>query len=83
MNGVGYFGAISIGLLAGWIAERLLNRSHGPMTNLIMGLVCAVLGGFVVRLSGFVYNGFIPSLIVSVIGAMLLPFLLGVMRRRA
>jgi len=82
MNGVGFFGAIIIGLLAGFIAERLMNRSHGLLTNLIVGLVGAVLGGFVAGLFGFGYNGFIPSLIVSVIGATLLLFLLGALRKR-
>lgn len=83
MNGVGFIGAIIIGLLAGWIAERLMNRSHGLLTNLIVGLVGAVLGGFVAGLLGFGYRGFLPSLVVSVIGAMLLLFLLSVVRRRA
>ncbi|MDB5414258.1 MAG: GlsB/YeaQ/YmgE family stress response rane protein [Rubritepida sp.] len=81
MNGVGFFGAIIIGLLAGWIAERMMSRSHGLITNLIVGLVGALLGGFVASLAGFGYNGWVPSLVVSTLGAVLLLFLLGMIRR--
>ncbi len=83
MSGVGFFGAIIIGLLAGWIAERLMKRSHGLLTNLIVGLVGAVVGGWVAGLLGFGYRGFIPSLVVSVFGAVLLLFLLSIIRKRA
>jgi len=83
MSGVGFFGAIIIGLLAGWIAERLMKRSHSLLTNLVVGLIGALLGGWVAGLLGFGYRGFMPSLVVSVLGAMLLLFLLGMVRRRA
>lgn len=82
MSGVGFIGAIVIGLLAGWIAEKLSSRNDGLIMNLVIGLVGAVLGGFCARLLGFGYSGFIPSLVVSVIGAMLLLFILSAVRRR-
>ncbi|MBX9751504.1 MAG: GlsB/YeaQ/YmgE family stress response membrane protein [Roseococcus sp.] len=82
MNGVGFIGAIVIGLLAGWLAERFMGRSHGLITNLIVGLVGAVLGGFVAGLAGFGYAGFLPSLIVSTLGAVLLLVLLNMVARR-
>ena len=69
MNGGGFLGVIIIGLLAGWIAERSMNRSQGLLTNFIVGLVGAVLGEFVVRLSSFFSSGFVPSLIISVTGS--------------
>ena len=82
MNGVGIIGAIVIGLLAGYIAERIMSRSHGLLTNLIVGLVGALLGGFAVRLLGFGYTGFLPSLVVSTIGAVLLLAILGALSSR-
>jgi len=80
MNGVGLIGAIVIGLLAGFIAEKIMNRNHGLLTNLVVGLVGALLGGFAARLLGFGFDGFLPSLVVSVSGAV---FLLAILRRMA
>jgi len=82
MNGVGFLGAIIIGLLAGWIAEKLSSRNDGLLMNLIIGLVGAVLGGFVAGLLGFNYAGWLSSLVVSVLGALLLLFILGAVRGR-
>ena len=41
MAGVGWFATIVIGILAGWIAEKVTSRNHGLITNLIVGLVGA------------------------------------------
>ena len=82
MNGVGFIGAIIIGIFAGWIAEKVMNRDHGLLTNLIVGLVGALIGAFVVGMFGFRYGGWISSLLVSTLGAILLLWLLGLVKRR-
>ena len=46
MNEVSIFGAIIIGIFAGWIAEQVMGRNHGLLTNLIVGVVGAFLGAF-------------------------------------
>lgn len=83
MNGVGIIGAIIIGLLAGWIAEKIMGRSHGLFMNLIVGLVGALLGGFLAGLLGVSYYGWVGSLVVSTIGAVVLLAIVGGLRRRA
>lgn len=83
MNGVGIIGAIIIGLLAGWIAEKVMKRSHGLMTNLIVGLVGALIGSFLAGLFSIGFGGWIGSLIISTIGAIVLLLLLGAFQRRA
>jgi uncharacterized membrane protein YeaQ/YmgE (transglycosylase-associated protein family) len=83
MSGVGILGAIIIGILAGWIAEKVMKRNHGLLTNLIVGLVGALLGAFIAGALGIDFGGWIGSLIVSTIGAVVLLFLLGLVRRRA
>jgi uncharacterized membrane protein YeaQ/YmgE (transglycosylase-associated protein family) len=83
MNGVGIIGAIIIGILAGWIAEQVMGRRHGLITNLIVGLIGSFLGGFLASSMGWGGAGWIPSLVVSTLGAILLLFLLGLFRRRA
>jgi uncharacterized membrane protein YeaQ/YmgE (transglycosylase-associated protein family) len=82
MNGVGILGAIVIGILAGFIAEKVMGRNHGLLTNLIVGLVGAVLGSFIAGALGIGGSGLIWSLIISTIGAILLLFLLNLVKRR-
>nr|WP_295110099.1 GlsB/YeaQ/YmgE family stress response membrane protein [uncultured Caulobacter sp.] len=81
MNGVGFIGAIIIGIIAGWLAEKIMKRDHGLLTNLIVGLVGALIGAFVVGMFGFQYGGWIASLLVSTLGAVLLLWLLGLVRK--
>ncbi|HYD46595.1 MAG TPA: GlsB/YeaQ/YmgE family stress response membrane protein [Phenylobacterium sp.] len=83
MSGVGIIGAIIIGILAGWIAEKVMGRSHGLITNLVVGLVGALLGAFAAGALGIDFGGWVGSLLVSTAGAILLLFLLGLFRRRA
>lgn len=83
MEGVSILAAIVIGVLAGWIAEQVTGRRHGLLTNLIVGLVGAFLGAFIANVMDIHYAGFVGSLIVSTIGAIILLALLGLVRRRA
>jgi len=72
MGGLGIVGTIVVGLLAGWIAEKATNSSHGLLTNLVVGIVGAVIGGFAARSLGLVYGGFLGTLIVATVGAVVL-----------
>ena len=82
MNEVSIIGAIVIGILAGWIAEQIMGREHGLITNLVVGIVGAFLGAFVASAMGVGFAGFWGSLIVSTIGAVLLLFIVGMFRPR-
>jgi uncharacterized membrane protein YeaQ/YmgE (transglycosylase-associated protein family) len=82
MEGVGFLGAIVIGLIAGWIAEKVMSRSHGLLMNLAVGLVGSLVGAFLAYLAGFTYTGFWASLVVSAIGAIVLLFILGLFQSR-
>lgn len=83
MSGVGIIGAILIGILAGWIAEKVMRRNHGLVTNLIVGVVGAFLGSFIATALGIgTGGGIIPSLLVATAGAILLLFIVGMFRRR-
>lgn len=69
--GHGWFTFLLVGLLAGWIAEKIMKRDHGLLTNLLVGVVGAYLGAFLVGffVDGDEASGFWSALIVSVIGA--------------
>jgi uncharacterized membrane protein YeaQ/YmgE (transglycosylase-associated protein family) len=68
-------GWIIFGALTGWLASKIVNRrGEGCMINTALGLLGAVVGGFIFRqLTGFRYefHGFFISMFVSVIGAIL------------
>ena len=82
MSGIGLLTAIFVGVLAGWIAEQVMHRRHGLITNLFVGLVGALLGGFIASALGFGSSGFLGSLIVSTLGAIALLAIVNMMRRR-
>ena len=69
--GVGFIMAIIIGALAGWLAEKFTRSDHGLLTNIIMGIIGAVVGNFVLRLLGIGVYGFLGNLISATIGAIL------------
>ena len=68
---------IVIGALAGWIGSKIMNtdKSMGAMANIIVGIIGAVLGGFLTRvLFGDINanNGFIASFFVALLGSVVL-----------
>ena len=76
---------IVVGLLAGWLAERITGRNHGLLTNLIVGIVGALIGGFLIgSLLGFQYaEGFnLPSILVATVGAVVLLAVFGGFQNR-
>ncbi len=83
--GLGIIGWLVIGIVAGWLAEKVMGRNHGLVTNLIVGVVGALLGGFIAQnLLGIPVGGFnLVTLLVAFGGAVLLLFLLGLVKRRA
>jgi len=83
MQGVGWIGAILIGILAGWLAEKIMKRDHGLLTNLIVGILGAIIGKFlIVDILNIGYEGWMWSLISAVIGAVILLFILGLFKGR-
>jgi uncharacterized membrane protein YeaQ/YmgE (transglycosylase-associated protein family) len=83
MEGVGWIGWIVIGIIAGWIAERAMNRRHGLFTNFLVGVIGASIGGALAQTLGLqVEPGWLGSLIVATVGAIVLLFLLGLVFRK-
>jgi uncharacterized membrane protein YeaQ/YmgE (transglycosylase-associated protein family) len=73
MEGVGWLGAIIIGGLAGWIAEKVMDARHGILTNIVLGILGALVLNFIlVMITGGTLGGWIGQLIIGAIGAMLL-----------
>lgn len=77
---MGILAWIIIGALAGWIASKFMNTdaSMGAFANIVVGIVGAMIGGFIMNLLGGVgITGFnLWSLLVSVIGSVILLWIL-------
>jgi len=69
----GFIWWVVIGLVAGWIAGHLTRgRGFGCIVDVILGLIGAVLGGWIFTKLGIVAFGFFGSLAAATVGAVLL-----------
>jgi uncharacterized membrane protein YeaQ/YmgE (transglycosylase-associated protein family) len=76
MTGVGWFMAIILGGIAGWIAEQIMKSDMGLIMNIILGIVGAVVMNAILGAIGIIPpGGWIWQCIIAVIGACLLIFL--------
>jgi uncharacterized membrane protein YeaQ/YmgE (transglycosylase-associated protein family) len=72
MPGIGFFGMLIIGILAGYIAEKVTASDHGLLTNLLVGIAGSFVGGTLAGLLNIEFYGWLGNLIVATIGAILL-----------
>ena len=81
---MGILGWIIFGGLAGWLAAVIMKEPQGCLTNVIVGIFGALLGGFLFSLLGkhTVFELDPWSLFVAVIGAILLISLRQSQRKR-
>jgi uncharacterized membrane protein YeaQ/YmgE (transglycosylase-associated protein family) len=69
---MGFIAWLVLGLIAGFIASKLVNKQGaGMMMDIVLGIGGAVVGGFLAQLVGFTgVTGLNPySILVSVVGA--------------
>jgi uncharacterized membrane protein YeaQ/YmgE (transglycosylase-associated protein family) len=68
----GLIGWILIGLIAGWLAGKLSRGAgYGCITDIILGLIGSVLGGWLFMKLGILGGGFITSLAAATVGAII------------
>ncbi|MBN8553457.1 MAG: GlsB/YeaQ/YmgE family stress response membrane protein [Caulobacterales bacterium] len=81
---LGFIGWIVVGLVAGFLAEKIMKRNDSLLMNLVIGVVGALLGGFIAtNFLGFSAGGsWIMATVIALGGALLLLFVLGLFRRR-
>lgn len=76
---------IIMGGLAGWVASMIMktNAQQGLIVNIIIGIVGAVIGGFIMSLLGFGgVGGFnLYSFLVALLGAIVLIAIVKAIRR--
>ncbi len=65
---------IVVGLIAGWAAGKIMKGSgYGVLMDIVLGIVGAILGGWIIRLLGFeATGGLVTSILVATLGAVVL-----------
>jgi uncharacterized membrane protein YeaQ/YmgE (transglycosylase-associated protein family) len=64
---------IIIGLIAGWLAGKIARGAgFGCLTDIILGLVGSILGGWLFMKLGIMGGGFLFSLAAATVGAVIL-----------
>jgi uncharacterized membrane protein YeaQ/YmgE (transglycosylase-associated protein family) len=74
---------VLIGIAAGWIAgQATKGRGFGLAGNLVVGVLGAILGAFLMPLLHLKPEGLVGQLVQATIGALVLLFLLGLVFRK-
>ena len=73
--GVGFLGMIIIGILAGWIAEKVTASDHGLLTNFLVGIAGSFVGGWLAQLINIQFNGWLGTLLAAAVGAVVVLWL--------
>jgi uncharacterized membrane protein YeaQ/YmgE (transglycosylase-associated protein family) len=64
---------IIVGLIAGWAAGKIMKGGgYGVIADIVLGILGAVIGGWVVGVLGFGGGGLIWSILVAILGAVIL-----------
>lgn len=73
---------ILIGIIAGWLAGQIMKGGgYGLVVDLLLGIIGAVIGGWVFRQLGIAAGGLIGSLITATVGAVIFIAILRLIRR--
>ncbi|WP_377640011.1 GlsB/YeaQ/YmgE family stress response membrane protein [Oryzobacter terrae] len=84
---MGIIAWIIIGGIAGWVASKIMNTDaqQGIILNIVVGIVGALLGGFLLGLFGMDMEGagLIASFLTALLGAVVLLFVVKAVTKRA
>jgi uncharacterized membrane protein YeaQ/YmgE (transglycosylase-associated protein family) len=73
---------IIVGLIAGWAAGKIMKGGgYGVVVDIILGIVGAVVGGWLLRALGIQAGGLIGTIIVAIIGAVFLIWLTRLLKK--
>jgi len=73
---------IIVGLIAGWAAGKIMKGGgYGVIADIILGILGAILGGWVVGALGFGGGGLIWSILVAILGAVILIWITRLLRK--
>ena len=71
-----------IGIAAGWLAGQFMKgRGFGLVGNLVVGVLGAIIGGWLAGILGIGASGLIGSLVVATAGAVVLLMVVGALKK--
>jgi len=81
---IGWIAAIVVGGIAGWLAEQFMKSDMGLVMNIVLGIVGAAVASWLFSLMGLSFGpGWVGYLIAGFIGAVILIFVVRMVRQRA
>ncbi|MDH3840290.1 MAG: GlsB/YeaQ/YmgE family stress response membrane protein [Chromatiales bacterium] len=82
MEGMSLILFLLIGAIAGWLAGNLMKGGgFGLIGNIVVGIIGAFIGGFLFGLLGISAGGIIGSLITATVGAAVLLWIVGMIKK--
>ena len=73
---------VLVGLIAGWAAGKIMKGGgYGVVVDIVLGIVGAVVGGWLMGLLGIHAGGFIGTIIIAIIGAVFLIWLTRLLKK--
>ena len=74
---------MAIGLVAGWLASRVMGSGYGVIGDIVLGIVGAFLGGLMFRTLHLrtPFTGVASTIFVAFVGAVVLLLLMRLVRR--
>jgi len=76
------FVILALGAIAGWLAGLIMKgNGFGIFLNIIIGIIGAVIGGWVFGLLGITTSGPIGAMISAIIGAVILLIIIGFFKK--
>jgi uncharacterized membrane protein YeaQ/YmgE (transglycosylase-associated protein family) len=67
---------IVVGLIAGWAAGKIMKGGgYGTLMDIVLGIVGAIVGGWLMGLLGISFGGLVGTIVVAIIGAIFLIWL--------
>jgi len=71
-----------IGVIAGWLAGKIMKGGgFGLIGNMVVGIIGAVIGGYIFKMAGVSTGGLIGNIVTATIGAVILLFLIGLFKK--
>ena len=78
---MGLIGAIIIGILAGFIANKIMGKGGGLLWNLVLGVIGGFAGGYLFDLLNITWGGTIGQLGTAVVGAVVVLWIVSKLKK--
>jgi uncharacterized membrane protein YeaQ/YmgE (transglycosylase-associated protein family) len=73
---------VVVGLIAGWAAGKIMKGGgYGAAMDIVLGIVGAVVGGWLMGMLGIQAGGFVGTIVVAIIGAVFLIWLTRLLKK--